>query len=291
MKSLFHILLIGSINLLGFTQSPDWNELQLKSIHVLEEYDHIFDLSGIARIGDDLFVVNDQSYSRRLYQIELAEKSFHLVDSISLQYDESSDIEGLDYCENFSVFFTNEKNNQAYVSDLKGGNKVIFDGNQLDSTLDWGSNKGLEGIAVDCTRKRLYLAKEREPRFIVSYDIETKTILGVSMRDSLGDISDLKYENGFLYILERKENLVSKMDVETMTIVSKVSYKNTCSHPQGTLYSGTIYGMAEALLLTPDEIWIGLDNNGLYFSDYATKTYGLTGNNPVILRFDRPDGF
>jgi hypothetical protein len=49
--------------------------------------------------------------------------------------------------------------------------------------------------------------------------------------------------------------------------------------------------MAEALLLTSDEIWIGLDNNGLPFSDYAQKTYGLTGNSPVIIRFKRPAGF
>jgi hypothetical protein len=121
--------------------------------------------------------------------------------------------------------------------------------------------------------------------------MDRNTVVGINMRDSLGDISDLKFESGFLYILERNQNLITKMDVSKMQVVNKVSYKETCSHPEGKFYKGTPYGMAEALLLTPDEIWLGLDNNGLYFSDFATSTYGLTGNRPIILKFKRPEGF
>jgi hypothetical protein len=113
----------------------------------------------------------------------------------------------------------------------------------------------------------------------------------VGFEDSKGDISDLKFENGFLYVLERNDNLVVKLDANSLEVISKVSYKNTCSLREGKLYSNSKYGMAEALLLTSDEIWIGLDNNGLPFSDYAQKTYGLTGNSPVIIRFKRPAGF
>ena len=49
--------------------------------------------------------------------------------------------------------------------------------------------------------------------------------------------------------------------------------------------------MAEALLLTKDEIWIGLDNNGDEVTEHAKKTYQLQGREPVILKFKRPEGF
>ena len=64
-----------------------------------------------------------------------------------------------------------------------------------------------------------------------------------------------------------------------------------CSHPDGKLYDNSKYGMAEALLLTNDYIWIGLDNNGLPFSKHAENTYGLSGTQPVIIGFKRPAGF
>ena len=51
------------------------------------------------------------------------------------------------------------------------------------------------------------------------------------------------------------------------------------------------FGMAEALLLTNDEIWIGFDNNGDPVSDYG-KTLGLIdGTNTVVIIFERPEGF
>ncbi len=288
---LFRTVQFGLVGLSLLLQIFDLEELELESIHVLEGYDLVFDLSGITEIDQHYYVIGDKQHTRQLYQIQLDDHRFRISDSISLGYDQKSDMEGVDYCEKHSVYFTNEENNQAYVFTSTGRYELLFDSKQLDTSLDWGSNKGLEGIAVDCDNRVLYLAKEREPRFIISYDIEHRKVLNTIFKDSKGDISDLKFEGGFLYILERNENIVSKMDVKTNQIVRRVSYKNTCSHPRGKLYRNSKYGMAEALLLTADEIWIGLDNNGLPFSDYATETYGLTGNKPVIIKFKRPAGF
>jgi hypothetical protein len=104
---------------------------------VLEKYDQIFDLSGIAKVGHKYYVISDKAHNTSLYQINLHKKSFQITDSISLQYDQNADIEAIDYCENFSWFFTNEQTNQAYVSDLKGHNKLLFDCKQLNSTFGW----------------------------------------------------------------------------------------------------------------------------------------------------------
>lgn len=292
MRSLFYIAVFAVAALPCSAQSDTYPELELSAMLVLTHYTQNFDLSGIVNIKDKLYVISDQRNSGYLYTIEPGKDHFQITDSTSLGIDEKSDLEAVDYCENFSLFFTDERDNKAYISSMTTGEyREVFDSGQLPTKLDWGTNKGLEGIAVDCQNKILYLAKEREPRFIITYDLEKKHVTNITMNDPLGDISDLKYENGFLYILERNENTVAKMDVRFMDVVSKVSYKSTCSHPEGKLYKDSEYGMGEALLLTPDEIWIGLDNNGLTFSDYATKTYGLQGNSPVIIRFKRPEGF
>ena len=290
------IVLIGSILICAqvsncFSQETRFQELELISLHVLEEYPGAFDLSGIVNIDNNLYVVNDKYWSQYFYQIHFEGNTFKVMDSLALGIDHASDIEAIDYCPNQGIFFSDEEFNTVYLLE-NGASKIIFSKERLDPDQNWGTNKGLEGLAVDCENQILYLAKERQPRFVISFDLKLNSIKEIIyLEEPTGDISDLKIENGFLYILERKENLIAKMDLNTKSIVSKVSYKDTCSRPEGKFYDGTDFGLAEALMLTPDEIWIGLDNNGLFFSDYAQKTFALTGNQPVILKFQRPEGF
>ena len=266
-------------------------ELEFVNIHVLTNYPHEFDLSGIVKTGDKCYVINDKRWSKYAYEFRADDNIFYLVDSVDLGTDPKTDLESLDYCEEFGIFYTDENENIAYYSSTAGNSQIFFRKDQLGPELDWGINKGLEGLAVDCENKVVYMAKEREPRFIISYDLTTKEITDLNLQDSKGDISDLKYQEGYLYVLERNENIISKMDVETKEIVARVSYKSTCSHPDGKLYEGSKFGMAEALLLTPEYIWIGLDNNGLPFSKHAKATFGLSGNQPVIIGFKRPMDF
>lgn len=274
-----------------FFQVPVLKELEFLSIHVLTDYPQSFDLSGITNIEGDYWVVDDKEWNDNTYKIALGAGNFYFVDSVSLGIDYKSDIEGIDYCAELGIFFTDEEYDRIYLSTGSANSEMVFNKGQLPNQR-WTKNKGLEGVAVDCQNRILYLAKEREPRFIVKYDIENEQVIDIiTLPDEEGDISDLKVENGFLYILERNENYITKMDLNTNQIVDRVSYKNTCSHPDGKLYYNSQYGMGEALLLTPEEIWIGLDNNGLPFSEHAQKSYGLSGNQPVLIRFKRPSGF
>lgn len=275
----------------GIAQNNNIQELEFTKILVLSNYPHEFDLSGIVKTEDKCYLINDKNWSSYAYEFETEGNNFYLIDSVALGVNSKTDLESLDYCTGIGIFFTDENKNIAYYSETEGKSQVIFDKNQLDSDLNWGVNKGLEGLAVDCENQVVYMAKEREPRFIISYDLNNKQITDINHKDSKGDISDLKYQDGYLYILERNENLISKMDVNTKQVVAKVSYKNVCSHPAGKLYSNSKYGMAEALLLTPTSIWIGLDNNGQPFSKHAQKTYGLKGNKPILIGFKRPEGF
>ncbi len=161
---------------------------------------------------------------------------------------------------------------------------------------DWG-NKGLEGIAFDKKNGFLYLAKEREPRRIFKINLKTGTItepfISVLNNQTIGyDISDMKYENGYLYILERSSGTVIRIDVKNNKTRS-YSFQHIVYKSGQRLFSNKFpqYGMAEALMLTNNEIWIALDNNGDPVSDYG-KSLGLKeGNNTVILIFERPEGF
>lgn len=261
-------------------------ELELLAIHKLVNYPKEFDLSGAVDVDGNIWIVNDNPGSVYAYKIEIQPSNFSVVDSVEISQLADPDIEGLDYCPETGILFTDEMQNKAYSI-----RSEIFDKDLVKLSEGWGSNKGLEGIAIDCDSKTLYLAKEREPRLIISYDLEQGKVNNTGFEDSKGDISDLKYENGFLYVLERNDNMIVKLKANTMEVISRVSYKKTCSHRDGKLYSNSKYGMAEALLLTPEEIWLGLDNNGLPFSEHAKNTYGLSGNNPVIIRFKRPKGF
>lgn len=282
-------LILFLINMSCFPQLQEIEELEFTDIHVLDDYPHIFDLSGIVKTEKECYLINDKS--SYAYEFETDGNVFYLIDSVDLGVNSKADLESLDYCEGSGIFYTDEKSNIVYYSGTEGERQVVFDKNQLDFDLNWGTNKGLEGIAVDCKNMVAYIAKERDPRFIITYDLKTKEITDINLKDSEGDISDLKYQDGYLYILERNANLIAKMDAVSKEIVSKVSYKNTCSHPNGKLYDNSKYGMAEALLLTNDYIWIGLDNNGLPFSKHAENTYGLSGTHPVIIGFKRPAGF
>lgn len=282
-------LILFLLNLTYFPQIQEIEELEFSAIHILSDYPHTFDLSGIVKTESECYLINDKS--RYAYEFETDGNKFYLIDSVDLGVSSKADLESLDYCEGSGIFYTDEKSNIAYYLGNDGERQVIFDKSQLDFDVNWGTNKGLEGIAVDCKNKVAYIAKERDPRFIISYDLKKKEITNISLKDSEGDISDLKYEDGYLYILERGANLIAKMDAVSKEIVSKVSYRNTCSHPNGKLYDNSKYGMAEALLLTNDYIWIGLDNNGLPFSKHAENTYGFSGTKPVIIGFKRPAGF
>ncbi len=290
---LWTISLISLCSVVGlWAQDTNPKELELTSLHILAEYPHRFDLSGIVADGKNHWVVGDKKWNQYAYRIAVDSNQWYLTDSIKLGLRNNSDLEGIDFCQQSGLYFIDEKFNRAYHLNREGKSQVIFNKGILREGLKWGTNSGLEGIAVDCENNILYLAKERQPRFVVVYDLcKEKVVDRFNLSTEEGDISDLKYENGFLYLLERNDNYITKINTVTKQIVDRVSYKSVCSHPEGKLYGPSEYGLAEALLLTPTEIWLGLDNNGLEFTPHARKKYGLEGNQPLLLKFERPPGF
>lgn len=304
MRYLFHItlsltLLLGSLS--AKAQDAAFPELELKSVSQMYGYEQRFDLSGIQVKEGKTYVVADKDYNASIYEIDFDSKGFHIVKEWPFQPSTvrdlesiALDLEGLDCCGD-TWYLINETDNNVYSFSPAGGfSKVEIEYEAFgESRFNWLKNAGYEGIAIDCKGGFLYLAKERQPRFLYKIEMATGRIINkaaISETES-NDFADMHYENGFLYVLERNGNYVTKVDARTFEVVAKMSYRNVCSHPDGKLYEPSKYGMAEALTLTEDEVWIGIDNNGLPVSEHAAKTYKLSGSEPVILRFRRPAGF
>lgn len=270
-------------------------KLQLKSVYQLMMTDTLdFDFSGIVKSKDSIYVVADKPWNTFIYHIDFEAQKWLISKKRTISSDEKFDLEAIDYA-NGNFYLANEYTGSINI--LREGEsnveKLPIDFSKMD--LDPGSwkNAGWEGLAVDETNEVLYLAKERQPRFILAVDMKNWTLtdqFDIPQTDS-NDFSDLKFQDGFLYVLERNGNFVTKINPSTKEVVSKFHYKHIASHPSGKLFEPGKYGMAEALLLTENEIWIGLDNNGLEVSDFARETYNLNDKAPVILIFDRPEGF
>ncbi len=278
-----------------------YEKLNLKSVHSVKQLEtddkKRFDLSGIVQYNDSIYVIADKEWNNHIYKLDTSVTGFKVSSIKELCIKESFDIEGLDIIgDNFC--FINEIKNDFYIVKANSckPKKISIEWEKygIDRT-GWG-NKGFEGLAVDNENNILYLAKEREPRQIFKVDLKTGEIsepfAKMIRSDKIGyDIADLKYENGFLYILERGIGLVTKINVNTNKKES-LSFQHIVLKDGQRLFKNrnADFGMAEALLLTKDEIWVGLDNNGDKVTDYG-KSLGLKGDKPVILIFKRPKGF
>jgi hypothetical protein len=294
MKKKLLLIIFCFISFLTASSAQGYKELEFISMHQLINYDQRFDLSGIVNIDGRNYVIADKENDSIIYEIEFKGKDWFISNTIPFSIGTKLDLEGIDYCNNY-FYIINEENAGLYQISPGGNSKEInikyAEANEDPSK--WKGNAGLEGIAIDCNNNRVYLVKERQDRYIMEVDLNTGDILTkftLPETDS-NDFSDAKFENGYLYLLERHGNYVAKVDAKTKKLVEKVSYTETCSAPEGKIYEPSKYGLAEALLMTKDEIWIGLDNNHIEVSDYARKKYGISGQAPVLIKFKRPVGF
>ena len=257
-----------------------------------------FDLSGICKLNNKIYVVADKKWNNFIYRLDTTAANFRVYPEKELCPDTKIDFEGIDVCDNQLFLIEEWFDNVLSVNDDSCNltkHPVYWKRMGIDPTK-WG-NKGLEGIACDNEHSVLYLAKEREPRRIFKIDLKmgtfTEPFIDVLTKKMKGhDISDMKYENGYLYILERSTATIVRVDVKTKHTKS-YSFKYIVFKNGQRIFTNKFpqYGMAESLLLTKDQIWVGLDNNGDKVSEYG-KSLGLKeNNNTVIFIFKRPKGF
>ena len=274
-------------------EAQSYLPLTLISCHQMKTFDdRVFDCSGIAERNDSIFVIADKPWNTFIYQIDFEGKSWEVVNTIPIDTKERLDLEGIEV-HNGSFYLSNESSGE--ILKMKDGNLTIeaIDFESINQKPSGWGNAGWEGLAIDTKNDILYLVKERQPRMIFVYDMKSKKFIDefdIPQTECM-DFADAKFLDGHLYILERNGNYVTKIKPETHAVVSKYHYRHVASHPDGKLYGPSKYGMAESLLITENEIWIGLDNNGKEVTEYALKTFELSGNAPLFLKFKRPPGF
>jgi len=255
-----------------------------------------FDLSGICIYNDSIYVIADKAWNKFIYKIDTLKNTVKIIDELEICLYEKIDIEGID-ADSLGFYIINERSSEVYY---KNKNSCLIKTLEIDwsklkiKTKEW-SNKGLEGLAIDQENNILYLIKERSPRRIIAFDLNTGYLsepFDALFDKEINDFTDAKFENGKLYLLERNNSSILRIDVTTKETYS-VSVKNILNPNHKRLYKtdNPEYGTAESLLLTKNEIWIGIDNNGEKTSAYGQELGLDKSNNPVILIFKRPNNF
>jgi hypothetical protein len=102
------------------------------------------------------------------------------------------------------------------------------------------------------------------------------------------DFSDLAFDKGYLYVLERSARQITKVDPAGMKVVARFSYERA---ERGVYDADPRFGMAEGLALSSKQVILGFDNNGAQLTAAASERFGVKGNPSSIIYFRRPRGF
>ncbi|MBR4677774.1 MAG: SdiA-regulated domain-containing protein [Bacteroidales bacterium] len=278
--------------------------LHKKSIYMLGENDcevsrGRFDISSLTGRDGKIYAIADKPNTRDIYEVDTLKGKFYLTLAYKTTNitSEDLDFEVIDVLGD-KFILADEIHDLLYVQRSKGAEefdslRINFTSLGEDMRLWSGNNAGIEGMTVDNKNYLLYIAKERNPRRMFVYDMKKGKLTAPYDKEILpddGDISDLCYENGFLYILDRQNCLVRKFDVKTKKSVY-ASFRKFSNN--GTLHNyHADYGMAEALWLTKDAVYVGFDNNADPVTKFGEEVGLQKGSTkPSIFVFKRPKGF
>src|SRR5262245_40827952 len=276
------------------------------------------EISGAAFIQGLLHVVADGPQDLGIYVVRQMGKRFELEADLDLgtlsgyrdyiaaletdpdvpAKDRLIDLEGLCSCGR-SIYLTNER--ARHILRVKSGKieRLPIDFRAFKEVQEGGSNAGFEGVAVDCTKSLMYVAKERSPRRIFTIrmadwkilsmdDVEPLTTSAENAAGVAPDFSDLAFDKGYLYVLERAARQITKVDPAGMRVVARFSYERA---ERGLYDADPRFGMAEGLALNSKQVILGFDNNGAQLTPAASQRFGVTGNPSAIIYFTRPRGF
>lgn len=270
------------------------------------------EISGLALKDGNLYFVGDKKENHYIYQANFSSHKLSYSEHLDLKdlqgFDtylktyKDLDLEGIAVCHN-DFYLVNEK--LKHVLKVSGEKfqvlKINFHAflkDKLNLEPDELSNKGFEGVAIDCIKKRVFVALEREPRAIFEINLLDRKLIrmiqfGTTTPNGVPeDFSDLLYENERLYILERNIQTITKYDLKLKKVTQRLNFNELSQIPMSKLYNtGKPFGLAEGLAMSKTLIYIGIDNNHYPLSQKASGFYNIYGNPSSILKFKRPEGF
>jgi SdiA-regulated len=276
------------------------------------------EISGAAFIQGNLHVVADGPQDLGVYAVRRMGNRFELETHFNLgtlrgyhdyiasletdpdvaPKDRLIDFEGLCSCGR-TIYLANERARHILRVRSRKVEQLPIDFRSFKELKEGGSNAGFEGVAVDCKKGLMYVAKERSPRVIFTVRTTDWKVLsmdspepsGGSAEDTAGvapDFSDLAFDKGHLYVLERSARQIAKVDPAAMKVVARFSYADA---ERGLYDTDPRFGLAEGLALSSSQVVLGFDNNGAQLTRAASERFGVTGNPSAIIYFKRPRGF
>ncbi len=271
--------MIAWLGLLAIALTHKSTELELLSFHRLETTER-FDLSGIVRVNDsirksfnaqgDFLVLNDKT--SWIYDAKIKGDSVQvsrLIDLKSLGASGEFDLEGIDAVGG-ELYVLNEAQDSVII--LSGPRpqdlKVLRSEpslSQMFPAYQLSKKFGLEGLAV--FGKSILLAKEMLP--LAVFEISQTAKPKIFERNQLGSQTDLKVNNGSLFILDREGRCIWKTKLPFKSQETCYSFAKALKHPELDYWARDNkqrpqpqWGTAEALEVSDEHFIIGLDNNG-----------------------------
>jgi len=275
------------------------------------------EISGLTIKDDKLLYVSDNLNDTFIYEVSTkgttefidlkklrgSDLYFQSIEKYKNKTKTLIDFEGITHCGD-KFYLANERLREVLLVTNKEIRKldIRFEN---DKYISMGfNNKGFEGITIDCENNHLYLAKERAPRRIFKIDLKTFNLIEsfdlphsdrqnqsvVNIFTFAGlmkvspDFAGLSFYKGHLYVLERNTYEVSKIDPLSKKVIDRYSFIKNARQFQ----SIEPFGMAEALFVDDDFIWIGFDNNWSYRTQNAVEKYKIPYNRQgIILKFKK----
>lgn len=301
-----HSLLIVMSLLVGCAASTTpliLNVREIVSITAPEGDAGPLELSGLARVNDAWFVVSDQAPVPSILRLESTSPTTMVAKSwwtlpIGTAWGRS-DLEGITPMVS-GFLLVNEATSSVVRIDEAGVASV----RRVErSELLPPTNAGLEGVAAGYDRKgkfRVFVAKEREPRFLLELDPGSLAPVGspfdvpspgLPRLDRFedgrpcnvpSDFADLCIADGYLYALVRNGWEVVKIDMITRVAVARVKFpKFDHEHYHAT----QPFGLVEGLWVADDSVWLLVDSN-----DCARREPTME-HEALMARCVRPYGF
>jgi hypothetical protein len=317
-------LSIGSSG--GFLFAASDTNSSRRELELLESFfgEREYELSGIAAWRQGFLIISDNNTDTSISEIRmhrgrfLIESRFDLTkldgftkfkdDALAkaklLGHDRWLDLEAISVCGD-TIYLANERIRQIVVIDKGKIRGLEIDFSSVPQIMLGDANAGFEGLAVDCATDQMWIAKERDPRGIVTVDLKTLKVSGfveippsdrggqrvLEWRNGNGvveigaDFGDLQFVDGSLYALERNHYEVARLDAKTLQVLDRVSFFKSSYQIYDT---GEPFGLGEALWVEPESLWVGMDNNGMPLGTRAVAQFRVSGPMPGLFKFKRP---
>ena len=147
-------------------------------------------------------------------------------------------------------------------------------------------NASFEGLAVG--GGRLYLANERDPALILTFDLGTGRLIESWVAEPSGrgfgplHYSDLSWREGRLFVLLRHQRAILECDPLRRRVVAQYDFGAIESAPEIRYHRRYPTGVMEGLAVGDDCFWLVSDNNG------ESRVAVRGDRRPVLLRIPRP---